>query len=128
MARPVRLLLREDLRKALGACLKNLRESKRPGSSAAKVARELGVSPPTLSAYENGKSEPSIAFIHLFARAFKVHPNVILGVVHMKEFDFTGMLDGEATGAWRLQDFLAPEILANLRDELERLGYKRIGA
>ena len=126
MARSAKLLLSPELRKVLGTCLRNLRKSKKPRVSATKVAKDLGVSAATLCDYENGKAEPSIGFIHIAAREFKVHPNVILGIVHMKEFDFTGILDGEAAGLFRLQDFLEPEVLAHVRDDLERLGYKRV--
>ena len=128
MARSRKLLLSEDLRKALGICLRNLRQSKRPGLSATKVAKELGVSAASLCDYENGKAEPSLAFIHIVAREFKVHPNVILGIVHIKEFDFAGILDGEAAGTFRLQDFLPLDTISTLRDELESLGYKRVCA
>ena len=126
MARKKSLLLSDDLRRALGLCLRNLRESKRPGLSAAKVAKELGVSAATLSDYENGNAEPGLGFIHIVAREFKVHPNVILGVAHMKEFDFSGALDAEAAGLLRIQDILSPEFIESVRDDLERLGYKRI--
>ena len=44
----------------------------------------------------------------------------------MKEFDFAGALDGEAAGAIRLQDILAPDVIASAREHLERLGYKRV--
>ena len=124
MARSTRLLLGPELRQALGTCLRNLRRSKRPHVSANQVAKELGVSAATLSDYENGKAEPGIGFIHIAARAFKVHPNVILGIVHMKEFDFTGIVPGELAGTFRLQDFLPPEVLSTVRDELESLGYR----
>ena len=125
MSRKKSLLLSDDLRKALGRCLRNLRESKRPGISGAKVAKELGVSPATLCDYENGNAEPGLGFIHIVAREFKVHPNVILGVTHMKEFDFSGALDAEVAGVLRVQDILSPEVIANGRAELERLGYER---
>ena len=46
----------------------------------------------------------------------------------MKEFDFAGILDGEAAGTFRLQDFLPLDALSTLRDELESLGYKRVCA
>ena len=126
MARKKSLLLNGDLRRALGLCLRNLRESKRPGVSATKVAKELGVSTVTLCDIENGKREPALGFIYIVARAYKVHPNVILGVAHMKEFDFSGALDGEGAGVVRLQDILAPDFIESVRVDLERLGYKRV--
>ncbi|MCH8801051.1 MAG: helix-turn-helix transcriptional regulator [Chloroflexi bacterium] len=124
MARKKAFLLSRDLRLTLGVCLQNLRECKRPGESRAKVARELEVSSTTLCDIENGKSEPSLAFIHIIARAYKVHPNVILGVVHMKEFDFDTPLDAEAVGLIRLHDILSPESVDDLRKDLQQLGYK----
>ena len=126
MARTKNLFLSDDLRKALGVCLRNLRKSKKPNLSMSKVATELGVSAATLCDYENGKREPGLGFIHIVAREFKVHPNVILGVVHMKEFDFAGAIDAEAVGLIRLQDLLDPDDVANVRTALECLGYKRV--
>ena len=126
MPRPKKLLLSADLRVALGVCLRNLREIKKPELSAAKVAKELGVSPATLCEIEKGRSEPSLALIHIAAKFFTVHPNVILGVAHMKEFDFDSPLDAEAIGLIRLQDVLPPDVIVTLRDQLQRLGYQQI--
>lgn len=125
MARKKSLLLSDDLRKTLGTCLRNLRQIKSPKVSGKQVARELGVSAATLCDIENGKSEPSLAFIHTFAHRFKVHPNVILGVVHMKEFDFSGSVEAEVAGVIRLEDVLGPECAGELQIDLEKLGYRR---
>jgi len=97
-----------------------------PEFTQAQVARDLGISAATLSSIETGKAEPSLGLIHLAARLYQVHPNVILGVVYMREFELEGNLFAEAAGVIRVEDVLSPEDRRRARERLQRLGYESI--
>ena len=126
MPRPTRLLLEPRLRVALGACLKALREWIEPKLTQRAAAAQLGVSPATLSQIEKGNAEPSLGLIHHAARLYQVHPNVILGVVYMQEFELEHNLIAEAAGVVRVEDVLRVGDRVRARELLERLGYEPI--
>ena len=105
--------------------MRSLRESPPPGRSQKEAAKALGVAAPTLSQIENGKAEPGLEFIHRAARLYEVHPNVILGVIYMREFEFDEVLAAEAAGILRVEHVLKAGDRESARRRLRGLGYGR---
>lgn len=125
------LLLDRATAVALAACLRQLRITADPPLTQKAAAGVLGISPTTLCQVEKGNQEPSLQLIRTAAKLYKVHPNVILGVIYMQEFcmeelDPEGYLMAEASGAIRVGDVLTPEQRLYARERLHSLGYKRI--
>jgi transcriptional regulator with XRE-family HTH domain len=128
MAKSKELMLSEEYRRILGRCLRELREYAFGKKTQEQVAKDdLGVSQSTLCEYETGRREPSLGFIHRAARAYGVHPNVILGVIHMREFPIEATLDGEAASVFDISQAMKPEQLKEVRDLMQRLGYVSLG-
>ena len=124
------LLLDEETRRALGACLRALRTAAH--LSQERAGERIGVSQTTLCHYETGKYEPSLRAIHQAAVTYNVHPNVILGIIYRQEFFFDGLdpggyLSAEAAGVVRIQDALKPEERAMIRRRLVEVGYRPQG-
>ena len=129
MARAERLLLDEPTRQRVGHCLRVLRN--RAELSQVDAAGRFGIAAGSLCDIEQGRREPSLRLIHLAAVEYKVHPNVILGVVFRQEFYFPeldpgGYLFYEAGGSVRAQDILSPDERQKIRQVLEDLGYTRL--
>ena len=116
---------------ALALCFRELRLAVRPPLKQKDAAAELGILASSLCQVENGNQEPSLQLIRKAAQLYKVHPNVILGVIYMqefymKEFDPEGYLMAEAAGAVRIGDALTPEERRIARNKLNQIGYDKI--